>query len=175
MFNQIDDKSVRRACHFIKFKEFPDGKVLFRQLDKADHFYGILKGEVAVKVIFNEEQLKKFKEKRKKKKKMFFLSKIAEAVQEIQGVEVIRFKAGNCFGQWGLLENKERTGSAICCGETYLFELNREGFEESFKACLRVSERKKKAFLASTISILSSVPEHSLDLVYRQTVPIVRL
>ena len=45
-------------------------------------------------------------------------------------------KEGMCFGEWGLLYNKERSASAIAIEDTDLFTLNKEYFDISFAVIL---------------------------------------
>ena len=50
--------------------------------------------------------------------------------------ERLKLLEGMCFGEWGLLYNKERSASAIAIEDTDLFTLNKEYFDISFAVIL---------------------------------------
>lgn len=48
--------------------------------------------------------------------------------------------AGQCFGEWGLLNKSERSSSALCLEDCDLFVLNAQSFELSFNVSDDISQ-----------------------------------
>jgi CRP-like cAMP-binding protein len=56
-----------------------------------------------------------------------------ETIREIEiETEILQLTDGNYFGDWGILEKKQRSASAIALEETELFVLDSKTFEITF-------------------------------------------
>lgn len=170
-FNQVLESDVKVAADYIKLRRCEEGEILFLQFDKADKFYGVLVGEISIKLSHVEKSAKNLKEF-KSLSTIKDTNVLLESNVNFQlGKEILTFKSGQCFGQWGVLENKERTASAVAKCETILFEIDRKGFEKSFKTAITKAESNKKLFFTKTLSPLEKLPQYKIEQIYKSCIP----
>jgi len=126
-FNNVDDSNIdkviqqhydNQATKFLGLIYKKKSEYLFQEGDKSDYFYGVIKGLISIRkwervTIVDEE-------------KSLDYHRIEEVVK-------LYINEGECFGEWGLIYNDLRQASAYLEEDTYLFVLDKEGFENSFK------------------------------------------
>lgn len=140
-YNGIDDNAILAAAATTTVVYFENEEIIFQQGDKSDCFYGVLKGKVKIVTVKIES-----KEINNKLCKVYSKEEI-DTVQE-----------GHCFGEWGLIENKSRSASAIAISKVCLFKINSVVFEMFFRKCLNKAETDRKLFLKTAVTYFDSLP-----------------
>lgn len=87
--------------------------------------------------------------------------------------ERIQFTQGNCFGEWAIIYNQPRSGTAYVLEDTDLFYLDKDDFNDHFAKPVVKSDMDRKFFLKSRITTLSQLSK--FDEYYKRIVPIVNL
>jgi hypothetical protein len=77
---------------------------------------------------------------------------------------------GFCFGEWGLIEKKERYASAYALEKTDLFILDKHAFNLSFSKCLNKAENERKAFILNRVAPFREIPESKFRSIYKSIV-----
>jgi CRP-like cAMP-binding protein len=162
-FNNIDEETVRQAARYLNIKFIEKGKFLFHQGDISKHFYGIIKGKISIQTeLYEYEEIDEkynyiFREK-KKVQRTYTIPKTND--NNFKMTENLKFVLddGHCFGEWGLLDNKnnERSSSAKALEDTYLFYMDKEHFILTLNRCLMKSNITKQNFLRETIKPLDA-------------------
>ena len=174
-FYSISVESVRIAAQFIKLRKCFDKEVIFRQFDQPNMFYCVLKGSVNIKKNVSIRIPKAAKTSISSMTCFNFRTIIEEPQNTFPlGDTILLLNSGHCFGHWGLLEKKLRTASAVSQGDTWLLEMSRFGFEQSFKKDMHLSESLKKIFVASVLPT-KDLSKTRVDSIYKSCIPIVFL
>jgi CRP-like cAMP-binding protein len=156
-YYNMDDKSVGVAASLIIHKRYPKGSTIFRQGDKSDCVYGIIKGLVSIrekkiitkivkeefvrrsiyKIIINLDTINSTLEDEINFFKTYVPFSNIPIVKEKEVTEVIdeeklTMGPGFFFGQWGVLDNKDRASTVYCLEDTDVFMLDAASFDLSF-------------------------------------------
>ena len=123
-FNCISEKSVEKAAGFMKYEHHQKDTYIFKQGDKCDKFYGIIKGEISIRIKNHFTPIEK---------------------------ETTSLGPGMCFGEWAMIYDIPRTASAYANCDVDLFYLNKEYFEASFEKEIIKADIEKKNFVTSKI------------------------
>ena len=137
-YNNIDDQSILGASSQITCEYYSKNDVIFHQNDKSTCFYGILRGKVDLIVSSNTKKNVKGKQ-----------------VGVITTEKIAQLSIGNCFGEWGLIDNTTRRASAICSDEVVLFKVDQSCFNQYFKKCITKAELDRKHFIKNKINFFS--------------------
>lgn len=187
-YNHIEEESLKIAANLINYKFIPKNEYIFRESQESDRFYGIIKGRVSIRRIqkqlhFNEDlaiqtgrysqiiELKRFISTNTTipKQKLSNVSK--EIYKEIfWEEEVIQINDGHCFGEWGLINKRNRTSSAFTIEDTYLFFLDKESFMHSFMRSLAKAEADRKSFILDLIPPLKDISNIEYDILYKSMI-----
>ena len=163
--NGIDQTAIQYSANFIQYKHYYAGEYIFKQNDISKHFFGIIKGTVSIvlnKMVENtaENMNIKFVDTSIKNGKLHLV------VEE----EITRFSAGECFGQWGLIDNKPRSTGALAYEDVDMFLINKETFDFAFKKPLKKSEVERKSFVASVLKLNTLKSTSVFDNFFKNTV-----
>ena len=72
-------------------------------------------------------------------------------IEEEIEIEIIRFKAGWCFGEWAIIYDKPRTAGILCLTDVELFSLTKEHFISTFSKEIIRADIEKKNFVTKKI------------------------
>ena len=162
LYNNVDDESLHlvtyelyhQAVKNFKHTFIPKLYYIFRQCDTSALFFGILRGVISLrtntktkklslkkhttslKYIHSSLRPKAIKFDRNSVIKKFNLLDLCSTEQLFEEEEKLRLSEGMCFGEWGLIYNKERTASAIVIEDADLFTLDKDNFDLSFAVLL---------------------------------------
>ena len=74
-----------------------------------------------------------------------------ECIEEEIEIEIIRFLAGWCFGEWAIIYDKPRTAGILCLTDVELFSLSKEHFISTFSKEIVRADIEKKNFVTKKI------------------------
>jgi CRP-like cAMP-binding protein len=160
-FNNIDEETVKNAARYLGHRYIEKGKFLFHQGDISKHFYGIIKGKISIQTeqyVYDEidEKYNYVFREPKKIQRSYKTPKVND--NNYKMIETLKFVIddGHCFGEWGLLDNKnnERSSSAKALEDTHLFSMEKEHFILTLNRCLVKSNISKQKFLKEIIKPL---------------------
>lgn len=155
-YNGIDDDAIRIAANLLQFRRVEKGQLVFKQDDRSEHFFGIIKGRISIRERVKIPKEVKPPEPYQTSKKL--LLKIEESgrsmnlfrtylslgsskvidrlsivkLPEFQEEEKFILLEGQCFGEWGLIYKKDRGATAFALETTDLFTLDALSFDTSF-------------------------------------------
>lgn len=144
----ITPGAVLKASNLLKLSQLQKGDVIFKEGDKSDYFYGIIKGSIGIKIkipIFDEN------------KKIIGYDELVK----------VHLKEGECFGEMGLINNCPRTATAFADTETFLFIVDTELFNTYFKKHLTQGELAKKKFIITHLNPSESPNTLTFDKFYK--------
>jgi hypothetical protein len=96
-----------------------------------------------------------------------------EAIIEIIKEEEILCKLqGDCFGEWGLINDARRVSSAIAAEDTHLFILNKNDFKISLHKAITKTDNEKKNFILSRIKPYAELSKTKFQSEYVKIIPI---
>jgi len=72
-------------------------------------------------------------------------------IEEEIEIEIIRFLAGWCFGEWAIIYDKPRTAGILCLTDVELFSLSKEHFISTFSKEIIRADIEKKNFVTKKI------------------------
>ena len=164
LFNKLNRSILRRCAKFFRYKKFKKGEYIFYMSQISDCFYGILTGSVSIRGIstetykidlqdFENEQIDSDIEftsdiiENYKKKKISSPNEIRMNLE----YEKTKILPGMCFGEWGIINNTVRAGSAYCLEDTEVFYMTQEHFIQNLSQIFLNSLNHKKYFLNSII------------------------
>ena len=165
LFNKLNRSILRRCAKYFRYKKYNKGDYIFYMSQISDCFYGVLTGSVSIRGIltknykidlqeFENEEIETDREffsleiiENYKKKKIFSPNEIRANLE----YEKTKIFPGMCFGEWGIINNTVRAGSAYCLEETEVFYMTQEHFIQNLSQIFLNSLNHKKIFLNSII------------------------
>ena len=124
-----------------------------------------LTGSVSIRGILTENykiDLQEFENEEIETDREFFSSEIVQNYKKKKQIspneirmnleyEKTKILPGMCFGEWGIINNTVRAGSAYCLEETEVFYMTQEHFLQNLSQIFLNSLNHKKAFLNSIV------------------------
>lgn len=126
----IEDQAIIGAASLITVVKFKKGHVVFHQNEKSDCFYGILEGKVEIVVTHSNKKYLKGKH-----------------VGLVSNEKLTQLSQGNCFGEWGLVDNTNRRATIVCLEDVILFKVDSNCFNLFFRKCITKAESDRRLFL----------------------------
>ena len=165
LFNKLNRSILRRCAKFFRYKKYKKGEYIFYMSQISDCFYGVLTGSVSIRGILTENykiDLQDFENEEIDTDRGFFSSDIIQSYKKKKQISPNEIRAnleyektkilpGMCFGEWGIINNTVRAGSAYCLEETEVFYMTQEHFLQNLSQIFLNSLNHKKTFLNSII------------------------
>lgn len=118
------------------------GNYIFKKNDMPDYFYGIISGEISIRKPLKQDSNEE--------------------------TEIVVLKAGDYFGEWGLLEEKRRTASAYACSDVNLFIMSPKAFTHTLMKCMKKAEYNRRLFIKKKIPNINN--ERLIDQLYKSLI-----
>lgn len=184
-YNVLNKEDIRKIASYIKHEFYKKGSYIFRMNDRADKFYGVIRGNVSIRENSFIDLTRKFALEtvnsnmgRNDNKSIYsrdedsfsfdnFMSYDEETIKRkttmndeelIDNLENEKITAneGMCFGEWGIMYNIPRTASAYCTEDTDVFYLEKEYFDNVIGLKLFKSDMTKLNFILTKFPILKT-------------------
>ena len=153
--NSISEEALIKASDYLIYMYVKPNVYLLNEGDNPDGFYCILSGNIDITK--KSENIKKIDEKMReeemnnnlqpefiipKKKgpvvkcfKNFFTHSTIQRFLNLEE-KIVSLGPGNCFGDWGLIDNKKRLANAISTTECHIVKISKIVFDMYFKVRL---------------------------------------
>lgn len=105
-------------------------------------------------------------------RKFFNMVSIHKMLKINERIKILN--SGECFGDYGLLDNTKRTANAITLTNCHLIKIKKSVFDLYFKKCLKRAETKNREFIKSVIPPIQKVNETTFDWFFRSIIITVR-
>lgn len=112
--NYIGSNIIEKAAGQMQLLRVKKGEYIFKEGDKSIFFYGIIRGNVSIRVNVKEK-----------------ISQFGDVITE--EVEKVVIHDGECFGESGLVFDCVRTASAYALNDCILFTIDYSFFSKHFK------------------------------------------
>lgn len=147
--NSITDDAILKISEYMTFIHVKSGNYVFNEGDNPDGFYCVISGTVEITKrtsvsgtrlpslsLSNRYSLPEFIRPKKKKERLDFLNCFKEiyirsSIQQFLELEekVLSIGKGGCFGEWSLIDNQKRYGSAIAKSDCQLIMVPKNAFD----------------------------------------------
>lgn len=112
--NYISPNIIEKAAGQMQLLRVKKGDYIFKEGEKSNYFYGIIRGNVSIRVNVKEKY-----------------SEFGEVI--IEEIEKVAIHEGDCFGESGLVFDCVRTASAYALTDCILFTIDYQFFSKNFK------------------------------------------
>lgn len=139
----ISDTVLKEASEFILHKSFTNNEIIFQKNDKSDAFYGIIKGKVDLIIEYSIREQD---------------NETGEVIyRDYQ--KIITLKEGCVFGELGLIYGDNRNATVRSNGDSHLFVVKADCFQQFFLKQVLISERNRRIYIRQIFPEMNKMRE----------------
>lgn len=131
--NKITKDYIKEGIKYMYHKQYKKGEIIFKQGDKPDSFFGLIDGEIHL--ILQESRTS------------------STNVRELKEIFLASLKAGECFGERGIINFRPRACSAIAAQDTNVFYINAYDFKMTLSKPIIKLEASKRDFIMESLNL----------------------
>lgn len=169
-FNKIDDLTLTDSAMFIEYKKIHKGDIIFKEGDKSDCFYGIIRGKVELRILmllFISTDYETTLASKPQFRAQYFDGKLDTNHYTVYEQTILQLGEGHCFGEMGVVYNKDRTATAYAIEDLDCFIVNKKFFQMGISRSIFVCDYNRKLFLKHIFPFLKDVEDKVLDIIYK--------
>lgn len=157
----IQRKTLFQAADKLCWQNLKPEEYVFKEHDISDNFYCILTGKIELsKTKFIDKDLENLNQSQPKPSMAQFTRKLTVKANTNKLVKYeepfTTLKEGEIFGEYGLIDNKNRQANAKAITEANLLVVNKSCFKQYFKSSIEKVLIERKLFLLAHFPLFSS-------------------